>query len=54
MAAEEGEGGGAGGNFDRLAEEMDKAAEEHPDDIDKQIEMALECPCVGTGSYCHA
>lgn len=37
-----------GGVFDSLAEEMDKAAEAHPHDIDKQIEMALECPCVGT------
>lgn len=36
------------GVFDSLAEEMDKAAETHPHDIDKQIEMALECPCVGT------
>ncbi|KAI8112849.1 hypothetical protein M9434_004169 [Picochlorum sp. BPE23] len=35
-----------GGVFDSLAEEMDKAAEAHPHDIDKQIEMALECPCV--------
>ena len=31
-----------------LSEEVNKAAEEHPDDIDKQIEIALACPCVGT------
>ena len=35
------------GSFETLSEEMDKAAEQHPDDIDKQIEIALQCPCVG-------
>lgn len=35
-------------SFEALSEEVNKAAEEHPDDIDKQIEIALACPCVGT------
>lgn len=34
--------------FDALSEEVSKAAAEHPDDIDKQIDVALACPCVGT------
>lgn len=34
--------------FEALSEEVNKAAEKHPDDIDKQIEIALACPCVGT------
>lgn len=48
MSVEQQEEQGGGGVFESLAEEMGKAAETHPDDIDKQIEMALECPCVGT------
>lgn len=33
--------------FDALSEEVSKAAEKHPNDIEKQIEIALACPCVG-------
>ena len=33
----------AGGD---IASAMARAAEAHPDDIDKQIEVALQCPCV--------
>lgn len=29
-----------------LSEAVARAAEEHPGDIDKQIEAALQCPCV--------
>lgn len=35
------------GSFETLSEEIDKAAGQYPDDIDKQIEIALQCPCVG-------
>lgn len=45
---DEDQGGGeqprqAGGD---IASAMARAAEAHPDDIDKQIEVALQCPCV--------
>ena len=39
--------------FDALSEEVSKAAEEHPDDIEKQIEIALACPCVGMWVLCY-
>lgn len=31
---------------EELSEAVARAAEEHPEDIDKQIEVALQCPCV--------
>ena len=39
--------------FDALSEEVSKAAEEHTDDIEKQIEIALACPCVGMWVLCY-
>ncbi len=41
------EGGKEGGKAGQeLSEAVARAAEEHPGDIDKQIEVALQCPCV--------
>ena len=31
---------------EELSEAVARAAEEHPGDIDRQIEVALQCPCV--------
>lgn len=31
---------------DDISSAVARAAESHPDDIDKQIEVALQCPCV--------
>jgi len=41
----EGEGSAAP-LMEQLSEELARAAEQHPDDVDKQIEAALQCPCV--------
>ena len=42
------EGGKEGGKAgqEELSEAVARAAEEHPGDIDRQIEVALQCPCV--------